>query len=416
MRLSLSLALLIAAAAFTSAEKERYDGHQVLRFTPQTPRELLVFDAIQKNSEMRFDFWEEPTKVGQSIDVRVSPEQKEKLSGLARMMGMDFEVLIEDVQKLVDETVVAPLGTKMSWTAYHRFDDIMQWVDETTAAHSDIVETSTIGTSSLGNDIKLMRINKQSGQEKTGVFIESHVHAREWITSATMTWIFNELLNNPAHSEILDQYDFHFLPVLNPDGYEYTHTDSRMWRKTLSDHGSFWGCLGVDGNRNWDKSFGGPGTSSDKCSDLYHGPNAFSEPEIKASSDYIMAHKSEIHTFFDVHSYSQLVLLPWGDTYDHPEDYDEMMNLGLILENGLAERYGTQYATGSVPDLLYLASGGAFDWVKDVAGVKYAYGIELRDEGNYGFLLPADQIIPSGEETLDGLLAFIAAVRAETMH
>jgi carboxypeptidase A2 len=69
----------------------------------------------------------------------------------------------------------------------------------------------------------------------------------------------------------------------------------------------------------------GPGTSSDPCSDLYHGPSAFSESETKAVSDYLTAHADEISLFVDVHSFSQLVLLPWGDTSELPDDYDELV-------------------------------------------------------------------------------------------
>ena len=54
---------------------------------------------------------------------------------------------------------------------------------------------------------------------------------------------------------------------------------------------------------------------------------------------------------------------------------------------------------GCIPCVLYTASGNSIDYTYGAAGIKYSYSIELRDKGRYGFLLPADQIVPTGEET-----------------
>ena len=59
----------------------------------------------------------------------------------------------------------------------------------------------------------------------------------------------------------------------------------------------------------------------------------------------------------------------------------------------------TSYEVGCIPCLLYIASGGSMDWALGEAGIPYSYGMELRDTGRYGFILPADQIIPTAEET-----------------
>jgi hypothetical protein len=58
------------------------------------------------------------------------------------------------------------------------------------------------------------------------------------------------------------------------------------------------------------------------------------------------------------------------------------------------------------------ASGGSYDWGMEKAGARFSLGFELRDQGHYGFVLPAEEIIPSGEETLDGLAALLRYVAA----
>ena len=60
--------------------------------------------------------------------------------------------------------------------------------------------------------------------------------------------------------------------------------------------------------------------------------------------------------------------------------------------------HGEVYEVGCIPCVLYVASGNSVDWAYGAANIKYTYSIELRDTGRYGFLLPADQIIPNGEE------------------
>ena len=56
-------------------------------------------------------------------------------------------------------------------------------------------------------------------------------------------------------------------------------------------------------------------------------------------------------------------------------------------------------------------SGGSIDWTYEVLGVKYSYALELRDDGNYGFILPPEQIIPCGEEMTDGIIASAMAMK-----
>ena len=56
------------------------------------------------------------------------------------------------------------------------------------------------------------------------------------------------------------------------------------------------------------------------------------------------------------------------------------------------------------------AGGGSYDWAKGTAGVPFSFTLELRDRGRYGFLLPRSQIIPTGEETFDAILATAESV------
>ena len=83
------------------------------------------------------------------------------------------------------------------------------------------------------------------------------IHAREWIAGSMATYLINELTKPGGAINIIDHLNIHVLPIANPDGYEYSRNFERLWRKTRSDTGSSLGCMGVDGNRNWDFHWGG---------------------------------------------------------------------------------------------------------------------------------------------------------------
>jgi len=114
--------------------------------------------------------------------------------------------------------------------------------------------------------------------------------------------------------------------------------------------------------------------------------------------DFLTANKDNIKFYNNVHSYSQLILLPWGWGYEQPDNYDDLYEIAMLGNDALFAVHGKSFEVGCIPCMLYVASGGSLDWTLGELGIPYSYGMELRDTGNYGFILPADQIIPSGEE------------------
>ena len=132
-------------------------------------------------------------------------------------------------------------------------------------------------------------------------------HANEWITTAVLTWIVNELVTKKnSHDCILDRFDWYFIPMVNPDGYEYSHSIDRLWRKTRQSYSSTLvqssakqlsvnegiaseqHCVGADINRNFEHHWRKGGSSSNVCSQNFAGTKAFSEPEATALANFIM--------------------------------------------------------------------------------------------------------------------------------
>lgn len=201
----------------------------------------------------------------------------------------------------------------------------------------------------------------------------------------------------------LDKYDYWFIPTVNPDGYEYTHTTDRLWRKTRS--GGY--CKGTDPNRNYPFHWREAGASQYACSDIYAGPKPLSEPEAQAVAGVMDQNKGRLVMYISLHCYSQLLLSPYGFGRVYPDNYAQMEKVANAWIRSVADLRNTDYQFGPSAVLLYPAAGGSDDYAHGVAKIKYAYTIELPDKGSRGFVMPPSEIIPTGHEAVIGLKSMI---------
>nr|CAD7193666.1 unnamed protein product [Timema douglasi] len=285
---------------------------------------------------------------------------------------------------------------------------IYSWLNSLSLTNPGIVTPIVAGTTYEGRQIRGVKISYKSNNP--GVFIEAGMHAREWIGPATATYILNELLtsNDPNIRYIAQNFDWYIVPSANPDGYEYTHTTNRLWRKTRSGGPV---CHGVDPNRNFGFHWMEGGASSNSCLETHAGQSAFSEVETRSMAWYIWSISRKIQVYIAFHSYSQLLLIPYGIDSERVSNYQQLLRIGHKMAASLARRYGTRYTVGNIVDILYVVSGSSVDWVKGSIGVPFTYTYELRDQGRYGFLLPANHIIPTGQETLDSIVTLLHETR-----
>ena len=250
---------------------------------------------------------------------------------------------------------------------------------------------------------------------KPGLWLDGGIHAREWISPAVNIWMLGQLLSDygtdQETTDLIDNVEWYILPVFNVDGYQYTFDSDRMWRKTRSTYSSK-RCVGVDPNRNWDMHWGEAGTSKNPCADDFQGPSAFSEIEVKSVAAFIKQ-QTNLNGYVNFHSYSQLWMSPWGYTNELPPtaDYEAQNEVSKNAVEALANVHGTKFDYGPISKTIYPASGSSADWTYGECGILYSYGVELRDTGKDGFILPEDQIIASGEETLAAVKVLAAAVR-----
>lgn len=147
------------------------------------------------------------------------------------------------------------------------------------------------------------------------IIVSVGTHAREWISPASVTYIINQLVENrDNHLESVKGIDYYILPLLNPDGYEHSHSVDRLWRKNRARNGF---CVGTDLNRNWGYKWGGAGSSKVPCKEIYAGSRAFSEPETTAVSNFVLAHKANMKVSLNYSCYFIFIISrSWPMFYD----------------------------------------------------------------------------------------------------
>ncbi|XP_064090897.1 carboxypeptidase B-like [Macrobrachium nipponense] len=193
------------------------------------------------------------------------------------------------------------------------------------------------------------------------------------------------------------------MPLLNPDGYVYTWTQNPMWRKNraLSTSST---CVGVDLNRNFGYQWGGNGTSSNPCSNIYKGASAFSEPESRALRDAMLPLTGKVKAYITFHSYGQYIIYPWGYSTSVTHPLTKTMNTaGKAMARRIRTKTGAVYSVGNSARLLYPAAGASDDWVSYTLNTTYVYTIELRDTGSSGFALPASEILPTVKDAWEAV-------------
>eukprot|EP00002_Diphylleia_rotans_P010890 TRINITY_DN2154_c0_g1_i1.p1 TRINITY_DN2154_c0_g1~~TRINITY_DN2154_c0_g1_i1.p1 ORF type:complete len:339 (-),score=64.31 TRINITY_DN2154_c0_g1_i1:200-1216(-) len=292
-----------------------YANHKVVRITVPADADNAKerIDLLRRLIDTHgLDVWSDGAEV---IDLCVDLAQAMILTE----NGFELEVYIENVQALIDnEMTTASINsgnTTNAWfNTYHRYDAIVQYYRDLATTYRNIVTfIPSIGKSFEGRDIAAVRIKgRASGAKK--IYWQGGIHARERISPAALAYQYMKLVtgygSDSSATSILDTFEVVIIPVINPDGYEYTWTNDRLWRKNRRKNTSST-CYGVDLNRNWDSAWASTGSSNLPCSDVYHGTKAFSEPETSASRDFFLA-VGNVKFAIDFHAYGQYILRPYG--------------------------------------------------------------------------------------------------------
>ncbi|XP_069077672.1 carboxypeptidase O [Pleurodeles waltl] len=290
--------------------------------------------------------------------------------------------------------------------------EIYQWMNDLESVYKQLVTQHSMGMTFEARPMNYLKISKPSPSAKKIIWMDCGIHAREWITPAFCQWFVKEIVQNHQHDPkiqmLLENVDVYVLPVYNVDGYVYSWTTDRLWRKSTAPqyNGT---CLGTDLNRNFDIMWGSVDVASNCSSEEFCGTKPASEPETKAVVNFVKSKKSQIICYLSIHSFGQVILIPYGYSGKLSRNYREMMDIAVKAAAALKQKHGTEYKVGPFYSTLYPATGTSQDWVYD-QGVDFAFTLELRDKGKYGFELPEDQIQPTCEEAVAAVMTIMRCV------
>ncbi|KAH3968908.1 hypothetical protein HBI70_231290 [Parastagonospora nodorum] len=431
----LCLAPLVAASPLAARDANpSYDGYHVYSVTPASAQEA-------HDLERRFSRYH-THPIRDSLSIAIPPEDVAHFNTLglnARLLNTDLGSSIRSADK--PSTFNRALHKRgelpdLSWfDTYHDYADHLTWWDDLAQAFPKNSEKFEIGKSYENRSIHAFHLfgdeKESERKDKPVILWHATVHAREWISTMVIEYLAYQLVDGYKSGDgnvtsFLDHYDFYLVPFHNPDGFLYTQTNDRLWRKNRQPRPSVnTTCLGTDGNRNWATEWAaeppGGGSTPDPCGQTYRGLAPGDTPENQAMdglSAKLGATPAGIRSFIDFHSYSQLILTPYGYSCDPlPETLPRM----LEVANGTAQAIMAASERGSIYDfgpgcqILYFSTGNSRDHHYVAHGAKHSWTMELspQDAAGGGFVLPPEEIWPVVKEQWAGQLWTLNNVRED---
>ncbi|MEV4398503.1 M14 family zinc carboxypeptidase [Nonomuraea sp. NPDC049607] len=303
-------------------------------------------------------------------------------------------------------------------SGYHNYAEMTTEINTLVASHPGIMSQSTFGTSYEGRPMRLVKISDNVGTDEAEpeVLFTAHQHAREHLTVEMALYIMHLLADNygtdPRITNLVDTREIWIMPDLNPDGGEYDIASGtyRSWRKNRQPNSGS-SAVGTDLNRNWAYQWGCCGGSSGSTSsETYRGASGESAPEVKAAADWVRSRVvggvQQIRTNLDWHTYSELVLWPYGFTYNDTapgltqDDRDAHATLGQNMA-------ATNNYTPEQSSDLYITDGTIDDWMWGTYKI-FSFTFEMYPVGaSPGFYPPDEQIVPQTTRNKEAVLRFL---------
>jgi murein tripeptide amidase MpaA len=295
--------------------------------------------------------------------------------------------------------------------AYHSAPELETDLRVLERDHPGLASVREIGETLEKRKILALKIsdNAAANENEPAVLFMGCHHAREWI-SVEVPFLFGKyLLDNygldPQVRALVDAAEIWIVPIVNPDGLEYSIHVYRYWRKNRRANAD--GTFGVDINRNYGYAWGidNEGSSGYPGSDIYRGTGPFSEPETAAVRTLFASAGIDFRALISFHSYGQYILYPWGYTAAPAPDDAALGTVAAAMAGLMAGVQGTAYTYGQASQALYLTNGDTVDWAYSLRGSP-AFTVELPpvDIDHGGFFNDEAAIGTVFEENLPAML------------
>ncbi len=365
---------------------------------------------------------------GLYIDALVSQEKHDEL------INEGFQLIITQTA----EKNKAHLAQTKEIDGYRTYDEVVVELQQIVIDHPEICSLSDIADShgkeyfdsgmtqyeDYQHDVWMLKIsdNVNETEDEPSVFYMGAHHAREPISTEVVMGIINHLLDNYGSDDeitnMVNSSEIYIVPIVNPDGHEVVLDQlNTWWRKNAADNNGDEmfshvsdGPDGVDPNRNYGWEFGSSGASADPNEDTYHGPSAFSEPELYAMKELMASH--HFTAGISYHSYSELVLWPYAYSANaQAPDHFAMQELGVNMAESIPKITGSGHYLPQQSNDLYPAAGITDDWAYGKHGI-FCYCVELAQQ----FIPSASQVPQIVEDNIEAALMVLNRANHQTLR
>ncbi len=306
---------------------------------------------------------------------------------------------------------------KQQYKSYQQTCDFLQ---ECVKKYPDIISIQSIGKTWENRDIILATIslNVENAHLKPALLYTGTIHAREWIGNelavSFIEYLLSNYSSNPNVLKTLTKNTLYIVPCLNPDGFEYSRTHFSFWRKNRRNNGD--GTFGVDLNRNFSIGYV---KSKDTASNVYGGPNPFSEPETKAIKDFV-DNQDNINIALDYHSQGN-VFFP-AHRFNHEQEIDgtDLNTLCANMNDEINKVTNRKYGIhrGKPPTRLISGSGREYYYSKGILAIVVEVGTRNIPDFMQNMQESIDENIPALLKTLNEAQNYSkqAPKRVENFH
>lgn len=245
---------------------------------------------------------------------------------------------------------------------YRSYDESTEIFNKFQEKYPNNFKIESIGQTWEKREINLITISNdiKGADKKPALFYTGTIHAREWVGHELAiefaTYILENLDTDPTLQKYLENTTIYMVPCANPDGYEYSRNHFSFWRKNRRVNAD--GSYGVDLNRNFPIGYV---KSTLTTSNVYGGPEPFSEPETRALRDFVEAHEN-ISIALDYHSQGNVFFPAHDFRHEDTIDTTDMNTLCANMAEEIRKISGREYGIhqGKPPTKLISGSGREF--------------------------------------------------------
>jgi carboxypeptidase T len=332
------------------------------------------------------------------LNITATPDE------IAKIEQLGFKAERQDAMpRAADAT---PLDFPSADSNYHNFNEMTAEINQAVTDHPNVLRKTVIGTSYEGREMVALKIsdNVATDEDEPEILFTHHQHAREHLTVEMALYILREFTDkygtDTQVTNLVNSREIWIIPDLNPDGGEWDIRNGSYsgWRKNRQPNSGS-SNVGTDLNRNWPYQWGCCGGSSGTTSsETYRGPSPSSSPEVTNVINFVRSRivggVQQIKTNIDFHTYSELVLWPFGYTYNDTApgmtqaEYNTFATLGQQMA-------ATNNYTAEQASELYITDGSIDDWLWGDQRI-YSYTFEMYpSSGGLNGFYPPDEVIPA---------------------